>query len=286
MKNSEIKTNVLVQSKLMRKNRFLNWETYFGCLSGGYIYFYKNPNDEEYVYYFYIKDSKLEVFEEKPLEIIMKNNFHSLDLKFFNEDKKKKWQKNLQQKINEMKIYFDSIKKNIKEDKNENTIIDNNIKNFGLEIQITNATFDLVDQNNNFGIQRYNTQQIEKNKEILKISKKKSITDDFKMLIEPIKLYSFKIKNFHLSLVSKCLTSFNNLTMESIKLIDYFPESQTFEVLIKSRVAKKDRFEDGAEEKITIGSNILTEEIENNENNFEEGNIAFLFIFYFNLFSS
>jgi hypothetical protein len=225
LQNSEIKKNLLVHGNLLKKNhRFLNWEEYFGCLSGGYIYFYKSSQDEEYTDYFYIKDSKIEAPDDNPMEIILRNSFGTLDLKFPKEDKKKKWVKKLQEKINEMKIYYDTINKSSKENSDDNKQIDNNIFNFGIELTIANANFDIIDEESHIK----NVEDERKN------IKKKSFIHKFKEIIEPKKLYSFTILNLNFQLIGKPLTNNVKLSIDNIKLVDNFPENPSFGVLVKN----------------------------------------------------
>ena len=55
-----------MNGKVFKKNEILlNWEEYYAVLSGGYIYFYLMPSDEEYFAYYYIKDTKLTETIEK-----------------------------------------------------------------------------------------------------------------------------------------------------------------------------------------------------------------------------
>lgn len=234
MQNSEIKKNFIVHGNLLRKNpRFLNWEEYFGCLSGGFIYFYKSSQDEEYSDYFYIKDSKIETPADKPMEIILQNSFGTLDIKFHKEDKKEKWVKKLQEKINEMKIYYDSINKLSNEKSEDKKKIDNNLINFGIKINIVNANLDIIDEESNKGFVRNEKKNI----------KIESLIHKFKENIEPKKLYSFTISNFNLELISKPFTTNVKLLIDNIKLIDNFPQDKIFGVLIKNSKVFKNKNE-------------------------------------------
>jgi hypothetical protein len=57
---AEIKKNSKISSKILKKNpMYLNYEEYFATLSSGYIYFYKNMEDENYIGYYYLKDSQI-----------------------------------------------------------------------------------------------------------------------------------------------------------------------------------------------------------------------------------
>jgi len=55
----EIKNNCKVLGKILKKNNFNLTNEYFGVLSGGYLYFYKHLDDDQFESYFFIKDAKI-----------------------------------------------------------------------------------------------------------------------------------------------------------------------------------------------------------------------------------
>ena len=78
----------------MKKNSTTNvfWQEYYGVLSGGYIYFYNSPSDDDFIGYYYIKDAELQVVNiHNDESILLKNIFGQVCLKFPNEQKKKSW---------------------------------------------------------------------------------------------------------------------------------------------------------------------------------------------------
>lgn len=137
-----------MHGSLLKKNYvILNWEEYFGCLSGNYIYFFKSVREHEYVDTYFIKDSKIEFQPDKPLEITLRNNFRTIYLKFPKIEKKEKWIKKLQERINQLKIYYDEINKN--PETIIETVVDNNLINFDLELTIKTASFDIFERKSN-----------------------------------------------------------------------------------------------------------------------------------------
>jgi len=250
--NSEIKKKSIVQGNFLKKNpRFLKWEEYFGCLSGAYIYFYKNSQDEEYLDYFLIKDSKIELTEDS-LEIILKNNFGTLNLKFPKIDKKEKWLRKLKEKINEMMINYDSKNLNnedvVKEDKDENNLKNKNIdkyKNFGIELTIGNATFDLIDNESNYnGITSKSNLLKNAENNQCRNNKDNSFIKEMRNKFSHQKLYTFSINHFYLRLISMPFTTKVKLSIDNIKLVDNYPKKPCFQILIKnSKVFKSENKE-------------------------------------------
>jgi hypothetical protein len=140
----EIKKNCKAFGKLNKKNHLKQiYEEYFAVLSGGYIYFYKNVDDDDFSSYYYIKDATIvENIKEEPregesstsspstiskqenssseknenitatstptlpkFEIILKNKYGNCEMEFTNESKFKQWVKGLKERINEMKSH-------------------------------------------------------------------------------------------------------------------------------------------------------------------------------------
>ncbi len=134
----EIKNNCKVLGKIMKKKNFNKTNEYFGVLSGGYIYFYKNLEDDQFESYFYIKDAIIiekinhislqdknndtkyenlnkdnthrETLEEYSLAL--KNKYGNIEIIIPNENKYKQWIKGIKERINEMRSYEEvNIKK-------------------------------------------------------------------------------------------------------------------------------------------------------------------------------
>jgi vacuolar protein sorting-associated protein 13A/C len=154
----DIKKNTKVCNRLLKKNnRYLYYDDYFAVLSGGYIYFYKNVDDDEYMEYFYIKDS---VVTDKSIENIhemhISNKYGNIDLQFTNEGKMKQWIKAITERVNEMKINWEekdlitaSTQAVAQLDKNEkDEPIDNiyDIIDVGVEINVRNICANLLDE--------------------------------------------------------------------------------------------------------------------------------------------
>ncbi len=167
------------------------------------------------------------------MEIILRNSFGTLDLKFPRYDKKEKWVKKLQEKIYEMKVYHDSINDSGNQMNHLNKKIDNNIINFGIELKIGNANFDLIEDEKDIG-----NKEKEKRMKERKNIKNTSLMHKFRETIEPKRLFSFTIYNLKFELITKHLTNNVGLSIDNIKLVDNYPEHPSFGVLIKNSVSK------------------------------------------------
>lgn len=130
----EIKTNCKVLGKILKKNNFNLTQEYFGVLSGGYLYFYKHLDDDQFESYFYIKDAIIsekislscsDEISENNLNnhfnsqaensnvdeycIGLKNKYGHLEIILPNENKYKQWLKGIRERIMEMKS-FEEVK--------------------------------------------------------------------------------------------------------------------------------------------------------------------------------
>jgi hypothetical protein len=157
----DIKKNTKICGRLMKKNmRFLYYDDFFAVLSGGFIYFYKHADDDHFVSYFYIKEAEL-TSNKNTLELHVQNRYGVLELQFANDDKLKQWTKVLTERINEMKLYTEPIEKieeikagqtdmTVKKDEMSRGFSDlAEIITFGLEINMSNITCNLLDENDN-----------------------------------------------------------------------------------------------------------------------------------------
>ena len=130
----EIKKNAKVLSKVAKKNRiYLNYEEFFAVLASGYIYFYHSSEDDEYVGYYYLKDTQIEYSNNDPLIMKLSNVYGSVELKFPNKNKFEQWKKCLTERINEMKMSMYDKEKEIKSE-NINNKINPNLIYFGIDI--------------------------------------------------------------------------------------------------------------------------------------------------------
>jgi hypothetical protein len=156
----EIKKNTKICHRLLKKNsRYLYYEDFFAVLSGGYIYFYKTVDDDEYLEYFYIKDSTVADRSTEGIhEIHVSNKYGSIDLQFANEDKMKKWIKCITERVNEMKLNWEefdnttSVQTTQVDKKDKEEVIENklDIIDIGVEINIRNVYVNLLDENKDF----------------------------------------------------------------------------------------------------------------------------------------
>ena len=113
-------------------------------ISGGYIYFYKSGQDEEYSGYFYLKDTVLNPNKDN-LSIQLQNDSGIIEIKFRNESKFKSWEKCLRERINEM-TESNQEREEILEDKV--ITIDKEEINFGVECIFKSVNLILIHENN------------------------------------------------------------------------------------------------------------------------------------------
>ena len=140
----EIKKNSKISSKILKKNpTYLNYEEYYANLSSGYIYFYKNLEDENYVGYYYLKDSKIKKNEDS-LWIKLTSIYGSIELKFPNLEDFNNWNKNINERLVEMRISSINKIKEIESEKNEGS---SKVIYFGSEITFNKVYINLYDQN-------------------------------------------------------------------------------------------------------------------------------------------
>ena len=140
----EIKKNSKISSKILKKNPiYFNYEEYYATLSSGYIYFYKNMDDENYIGYYYLKDSKINKNEDS-LWIKLTSIYGSIELKFENLEEFNNWNKCINTRLIEMKI--SSINK-IKEIESEKSEGSPKVIYFGSEITFNKVYINLYEQN-------------------------------------------------------------------------------------------------------------------------------------------
>jgi len=87
LEKKDIAKNTKAMATLLKKNWFNGvYEKYLAIISGGYIYFYKSSEDDEYNGYYYLKDSEVKSSLDS-LIILLSNDSGSIELKFPNENK-------------------------------------------------------------------------------------------------------------------------------------------------------------------------------------------------------
>ena len=158
-----------MNGKVFKKNEILlNWEEYYAVLSGGYIYFYLMPSDEEYFAYYYIKDTKLtETIEkgENNNEIkyfTLRNHFGIIKLQFPSEIKEKQWLNAIKERLYEIQVssYALDLDNSMSAMKSSPMIsrtrsanfedeLDYKIISFGIEISIKEVVLCLLEENIN-----------------------------------------------------------------------------------------------------------------------------------------
>ena len=119
LEKKDIAKNTKAISVLLKKNWFTGgYEKYLGVLSGGYIYFYKSSEDDEYNGYFYLKDSEVKSYLDS-LIILISNESGSIELKFPNKNKFKLFDRCLKERIEEMKFSYEDKSQEITEEMNK-----------------------------------------------------------------------------------------------------------------------------------------------------------------------
>ena len=200
--NLEIKKNSIAYSKILKKNQiYKNWEEYFACLTGGYIYFYVNSTDEDYYAYYYIKDCEIIFNNEEKLMITLKNIYGMIELKFQNEEKMKKWISHLNERIHEMKYSFDVKAKELNIINKNKKFIYNEMIYFGMELNINKVKIQLYQE------EKINTGYFE-NENLLIQSKSFN------------KVFDLTIKDFKILMNMKEYDIITNLSMNDFMLQD------------------------------------------------------------------
>ena len=207
-----MKKKSIANGKLLRRNPYLfKWEEFHSYISGGYIYFFKSPTDEEYSGYYYLKDCVIIFNEEEPMKITLKNNFGMIDIKYPSDETKKFWILKLKERINEMKLSNDAKAEETTMISNFDKKIDNEILNFGLELNIRNVFFDLLEEKEDY-----------------------FLSDEENKFTSLQKIFEFSISKFNVSVITKPLTMIVKLSISKIKLVDCNPFLEEFAILVKN----------------------------------------------------
>ena len=122
LEKEDIAKNTKAMATLLKKNWFNGvYEKYLAIISGGYIYFYKSRDDDEYKGYYYLKDSEVKSSLDS-LIILISNDSGSIELKFPNENKFKQWDRCLKERIEEMKFSYEDKTQDINEEENKKVV--------------------------------------------------------------------------------------------------------------------------------------------------------------------
>ena len=153
LEKKDIAKNTKAMATLLKKNWFNGvYEKYLAIISGGYIYFYKSSEDDEYNGYYYLKDSEVKSSKDS-LIILLSNDSGSIELKFPNENKFKQWDRCLKERIEEMKFSYEDKTQEINEQENKKVVdleeiffrTEVNFKSFNCFLYLNN---DFNDMNN------------------------------------------------------------------------------------------------------------------------------------------
>ena len=105
MNEKELKTNAEVSSYILKKNYYKKYQQYYAVLSGGYIYFYYDNYENDYMAYYHLKNCILKESED---ELGFKLSSHSgtIELKLLDKKSYERWKKSIIDRITEMKISY------------------------------------------------------------------------------------------------------------------------------------------------------------------------------------
>ena len=122
LEKKDIAKNTKAMATLLKKNWFTGvYEKFLAIISGGYIYFYKSSEDDEYNGYYYLKDSEVKSSLDS-LIILISNDSGSIELKFPNENKFRQWDRCLNERIEEMKFSYEDKTQEINEEENKKVV--------------------------------------------------------------------------------------------------------------------------------------------------------------------
>ena len=150
--NQEIKRNCKAFGKILKKSETKGiWKEYYGVLSGGYIYFFQDVKEDNYIAFYYLKDTELyeenETLEDGRQEeyIKLKNPNGIIKVRFPNENKKKTWLDNLRRRIFEMNTSYEVKREELIESKLK---LINDIKEifFGARVCLLNIQINLFEE--------------------------------------------------------------------------------------------------------------------------------------------
>ena len=80
MNEKELKTNAEVSSYILKKNYYKKYQQYYAVLSGGYIYFYYDNYENDYMAYYHLKNCILKESEDE-LGFKLSSNSGTIELK-------------------------------------------------------------------------------------------------------------------------------------------------------------------------------------------------------------
>ena len=214
----EIKKNARVLSKVCKKNSiYLNYEEFFAVLASGYIYFYNSSDDDEYVGYYYLKDTQIDYSSSDPLVMKLSNIYGSVELKFPNEGKFQQWKKAITERITEMKVSSYDKEKEI-DIENKKNKINPNLIYFGIDIVLRTIKCNLYQDANESVLIEENNPMFTIDITLLKTEGEfREYESEFKLSIGGVRLYDNKtdIEDFKLVISSEDEDSIN--TRESIQ---------------------------------------------------------------------
>ena len=101
----EIKTNSKASGFILKKNYLKKYQQYYAVLSGGYIYFYYDNDENDYIAYYHLKNCIMKESDEE-LSLNLSSNNGNIELKLLDKKSYEQWKKNINDRITEMKISY------------------------------------------------------------------------------------------------------------------------------------------------------------------------------------
>ena len=141
----EIKMNSVTSGFILKKNYYKQYQQYYAVLSGRYIYFYQDNNEDDYIAYYYLKNCELKESEED-LSFKLSSNNGNIELKLFEKKDYEQWKNKIKNIITESFKLQESDKSN---EENAKKIKENTKQiYFGAEINFKKVYMKLHNEEN------------------------------------------------------------------------------------------------------------------------------------------
>ena len=143
----EIKSNSKTAGFVLKKNYYKQYQQYYAVLSGGYIYFYSDNYEDDYIAYYHLKNCVLKE-SENDLSFKLSSNSGNIELKLSDEASYFQWIRNIQVRIEEMEKTYNSQEKEKLYQKNLQVKENKKQKYFGAEINFKKVILKLHNEEN------------------------------------------------------------------------------------------------------------------------------------------
>ena len=129
------------------ENYYKQYQQYYAVLSGGYIYFYSDNYEDDYIAYYHLKNCILKE-SENDLSFKLSSNSGNIELKLSDEASYFQWIRNIQVRIEEMEKTYNSQEKEKLYQKNLQVKENKKQKYFGAEINFKKVILKLHNEEN------------------------------------------------------------------------------------------------------------------------------------------